>query len=75
MTASLMIGLQAYQQADPQSQLHRSTGQVAPRKYRSETRANILRHARRLLELISHWDARFPKQRFFPRFATRIRPP
>jgi hypothetical protein len=75
MTASLMVGLQLYQQADPDSQLHHFTGQVAKAKYRSDSRAQILRHAHRLLELISRWDARFTNQRFFPAFATRVRPP
>lgn len=75
MTASLMAGLRHYQQAEPESQLHHSTGQVAPAKYRSDSRAHILRQAHRLLELISRWEVRFPNQRFFPGFATRVRPP
>ena len=45
-------------------------GAVAPQKYRSPERRDILTTGRRLLHLIDRWDQIFP-ERFFPRFATR----
>lgn len=71
---ALEAGLALWSRHDPLSSMHRFAGAVAPHKYRSERRAQILRTARRLLHLIDHWDRTFAKS-FFPRFATRPRVP
>jgi hypothetical protein len=57
-------------QDDPSCDCHRFLGAVAPRKFRSLSRGQKLRQARRLLHLTDEWDRRFP-EKFFPRFATR----
>ena len=73
-TAALQVGLQLWSEHDPLSTMHRFVGAVAPHKYRSEQRGEILRTARRLLHLIDRWDRTFAEP-FFPRFATRPRVP
>ena len=73
-TVALELGLKLYSEHDPLSTLHRFVGAVAPHKYRSPQRAEILRTARRLLHLIDHWNRTFLEP-FFPRFATRSRAP
>ena len=75
MTISLSMGLDLFQKAFPESTIHRFIGTISSSKYRSESRAQCLRNANRLLNLISQWDAAFPKERFFPRFATKPRAP
>lgn len=69
-TAALEAGLSLLNQHDPTNDLHRFVGAVAPHKYRSPERRDLLATARRLLHLIDCWDRTF-KERFFPRFATR----
>ena len=69
-TAALERALALLSQHDPANDLHRFVGAVAPRKYRSPERRDILTTARRLLRVIDCWDRTFP-ERFFPRFATR----
>lgn len=71
---ALQRGLQLWSEHDPHSTLHRFVGAVAPYKYRSQQRAEILRTARRLLHLKDHWNRTFCES-FFPRFATRSRAP
>jgi hypothetical protein len=71
---ALRVGIQLWGEHDPQSALHRFVGAVAPHKYRSPRAEQILKTARQLLHLIDHWDRTFP-EKFFPRFATRARPP
>ncbi len=73
-TTALQHGLELWSEHEPLSTLHRFLGGVAPHKYRSQPRAEILRTARRLLHLIDHWDRTFARP-FFPRFATRPRAP
>lgn len=73
-SVALQLGLQLYSEHDPLSTLHRFAGAVAPHKYLSPQRAEILRTARRLLHLQNHWDRTF-RESFFPRFATRSRAP
>ncbi len=73
-SVALQLGLQLYGEHDPLSTLHRFVGAVAPHKYRSHQRAEVLRTARRLLHLQNHWDRSFSES-FFPRFATRSRAP
>ena len=73
-TVALQAGLQLWSQHDPLSTIHRFAGAVAPHKYRSQQRSEILRTARRLLHLIDRWNAAFTES-FFPRFATRPRSP
>ncbi len=73
-SAALQHGLQLSSEHDPLSTLHRFVGAVAPHKYRSQQRAEMLRTARRLLHLKDHWDRTF-RESFFPRFATRSRAP
>ena len=75
MTISLSTGVDLFQKAFPESNIHRFTGSISPSKFRSESRAESLRNADRLLNLISRWDTAFPKERFFPRFATKPRAP
>jgi hypothetical protein len=75
MTASLAIGLDLWMQAHPESSVHLFDGPVDPRKARSPERLKSLSVARRLLYLRSRWDATFKQSPFFPRFATRVRPP
>lgn len=73
-TVALQFGLELLSEHDPLCALHRFVGAVAPHKYRSQQRGEILRTARRLLHLIDHWDRTF-HETFFPRFATRPRGP
>lgn len=75
LTVSLELGVELYLQRFPDSTVHRFAGAVSPRKSRSPLRDQTLRIARRLLDLIRRWDEAFSKERFFPRFATRARPP
>ena len=58
-TAALQVGLQLWSEHDPLSTMHRFVGAVAPHKYRSQQRGEILRTARRLLHLIDRWDRTF----------------
>lgn len=73
-TAALQTGLQLWSEHDPLSRMHRFVGAVAPHKYRSEQRREILQTGRRLLHLVDRWDRAFAEP-FFPRFATRPRVP
>ncbi len=73
-TVAFQLGLELLGQRDPQCALHRFVGAVAPHKYRSPQRGEILRTARRLLYLIDQWERAFHTS-FFPRFATRPRAP
>jgi hypothetical protein len=73
-SVALQVGLNLWTQHDGTSTLHRFVGAVDPHKYRSEPRGELLRIARRLLHLIDRWDRTFA-EKFFPRFATRGRPP
>jgi hypothetical protein len=75
MTISLSKGVNFFLEAFPESNIHRFTGSISPSKFRSESRAESLRNADRLLNLISRWDTAFPKERFFPRYATKPRAP
>jgi hypothetical protein len=75
MTISLNTGVELFLNAFPELNIHRFTGSISQRKYRSDSRAQCLRNANRLLNLITRWDAAFPKERFFPRFATKPRAP
>ena len=54
----------------PASTCHRFAGAVAPQKFRSPQREQLLRCARQLLHLIAEWEGVF-REKFFPRFATR----
>jgi hypothetical protein len=75
MTVSLSIGCDLFMQAHPGSSIHLFDGAVDPRKARSPERLKSLSIARRLLYLRSRWDAVFKQMPFFPRFATKVRPP
>lgn len=75
MTVSLSIGCDLFMQAHPGSSVHLFDGPVDPRKARSAERLKSLSTARRLLYLRTRWDAAFKLAPFFPRFATRVRPP
>ena len=70
--SGLEAGMRLLAERDLHHAIHRFTGAVAPHKFRSERRQQILRTARRLLNLIDRWNRIFP-ERFFPRFATRPR--
>lgn len=68
--AALAEGRRLIQQQNPQSTCHRFAGLVAPHKFRSPQRKQVLCRSRQLLHLIAEWEALFP-EKFFPRFATR----
>lgn len=73
-TAGLQAGIEQLMQHDPSSRVHLFMGAVCPRKYRSEQRGEIVRTARRLLDLIDRWSRVF-REPFFPHYATRTRFP
>jgi hypothetical protein len=75
MTVSLSVGCDLFMQAYPDSNIHLFDGPVDPRKARSQERLKSLSIARRLLYLRTRWDAAFKQMPFFPRFATKVRPP
>jgi len=68
--AALSAARDLIQQRDLSSTCHRFVGAVAPHKFRSPQREQLLRQSRQLLHLAAEWDERFP-EKFFPRFATR----
>jgi hypothetical protein len=68
--AALGKGRQLIQQRHPRSTSHRFVGAVAPHKFRSPQRGQLLRQSRQLLHLMAEWERLFPEE-FFPRFATR----
>jgi hypothetical protein len=68
--AALAAGRQLIQQHHPGSTCHRFVGAVAPQKFRSPKRGQLLRQSRQLLHLIAEWEGLLP-EKFFPRFATR----
>ena len=70
LCAALAQGRQQIQEKDPASACHRFVGAVAPQKFRSPQREQVLQRSRQLLYLIAEWEGLFP-QKFFPRFATR----
>ena len=70
LCAALAQGRQQIQEHHPGSVCHRFVGAVAPHKFRSPRREQLLCRSRQLLHLIAEWDGLFP-QKFFPRFATR----
>jgi len=69
-SAALAIGRQQIQERNPASTCHRFLGAVAPQKFRSPQRQQLLCRARQLLHLIAEWERVF-STKFFPRFATR----
>ena len=69
-SAALAAGRQLIQGRYPASTCHRFAGAVAPQKFRSPQREQLLRCARQLLHLIAEWEGVF-SEKFFPRFATR----
>jgi hypothetical protein len=70
LCAALAQGRQQIQEQHPGSTCHRFVGAVAPHKFRSPPREQLLCRSRQLLHLIAEWEGLFP-QKFFPRFATR----
>ncbi|MHB8108077.1 MAG: hypothetical protein ACYDH4_11725 [Candidatus Cryosericum sp.] len=70
LCAALAEGRQQIQAHHPGSACHRFVGAVAPHKFRSLQREQLLQRSRQLLHLITEWEGLFP-QKFFPRFATR----
>jgi hypothetical protein len=68
--AALTTGRQLILQRNPASTCHRFVGAVAPHKFRSPQRGQLLRQSRQLLHLIAEWEGLFP-EKVFPRFATR----
>ncbi len=69
-SAALAAGRQQIQERNPASTCHRFLGAVAPQKFRSPQRGQVLCRARQLLHLIVEWEGLF-RAKFFPRFATR----
>ena len=72
--AALTVGRRQIQQQHPGSTCHRFVGAVAPHKFRSPERGQVLRRARQLVHLLVGWEELFP-EKFFPRFATRADAP
>jgi hypothetical protein len=68
--AALAVGRRLIRQRDSNSTCHRFVGGVAPHKFRSRHRAELLQQSRQLLQVVDEWERLFP-ERFFPRFATR----
>lgn len=68
--AALAEGRRLIQQHRPDSTCHRFAGAVAPHKFRSPQREQLLCQSRQLLHLMAEWEELFP-EKFFPRFATR----
>jgi hypothetical protein len=68
--AALVQGRQLVLEHNPNSTCYRFVGAVAPQKFRSPQREQVLRQSRQLLHLIAEWNGLFP-EKFFPRFATR----
>jgi hypothetical protein len=68
--AALAEGRQLIQQRHAHSTCHRFVGAVAPHKFRSPQRGQLLRQSRQLVHLMAEWKEVFPEE-FFPRFATR----
>jgi len=68
--AALTHGRQQIQGHDPGSTCHRFVGAVAPHKFRSPQREQVLHCSRQLLYLGAEWERLF-SQKFFPRFAAR----
>jgi hypothetical protein len=69
-SAALALGRQHIQEQHPGSTCHRFLGAVAPQKFRSPQREQLLRSSRQLLHLIAEWERLFSRK-FFPRYATR----
>ena len=67
--AALSAGRELILQRDPSSLCHRFVGAVAPHKFRSPQREQLLRQSRQLLHVAAEWNELFPET-FFPRFAT-----
>jgi len=68
--AALATGRKLILERHPASTCHRFVGAVAPHKFASPQRGQLLRQSRQLIHLIAEWEQLFP-ERFFPRFATR----
>ena len=75
MVISLQVAMDAFLQANPDSDVHRFEGHVDPSRARSPERHEVLCVARRLLHLQTRWDQQFLTCPFFARFGTRCRPP
>jgi hypothetical protein len=67
---ALARGRQLILEQNPGSTCHRFVGAVAPHKFRSPQREQLLRQSRQLLHLLIEWNGLF-SEKFFPRFATR----
>jgi hypothetical protein len=68
--AGLLLGRRLVGQHDPHSTCHRFVGAVAPDKFLSPQRGELLQQSVELLHVIDEWERLFP-EKFFPRFATR----
>ena len=68
--AALAAGRKLILERHPASSCHRFMGAVAPHKFASPQREQLLCQSRQLIHLIAEWEALFP-EKFFPRFATR----
>ena len=55
-SAALVLGRQQIQERHPGSTCHRFLGAVAPQKFRSPQREQLLRRARQLLYLVVEWE-------------------
>lgn len=67
---AMQLGLALYLERQPLSTFPHFTGDVSPRKHRSQRRRQSLQIARRLLHLLPLWEREF-STRLLPRFATR----
>jgi len=67
---ALSVGRELILQHDHNSTCHRFRGAVAPHKFRSPEREQLLCQSRQLFHLAAEWEKLFP-EKFFTRFATR----
>jgi hypothetical protein len=67
---ALAEGRQMIRDRNPSSDCHRFQGAVAPHKFRSPQRQQLLCQASQLLHVMAEWEDLF-QEKYFPRFATR----
>jgi hypothetical protein len=70
LTVALREARRMIRGVDPNSICHRFDGAVAPQKFRTRRRQQVLQQARQILMVMPEWEACFQEE-FFPKFATR----
>ena len=67
---ALAAGCQMILDRSPSSECHRFRGAVAPHKFKSPHREQLLCRSRQLLRVMAEWEELY-REKFFPSFATR----